>query len=104
MDLQAIARVHRIGQKKPVRVFRLIAKDTVDEKMIQRADMKLRLSDVVIESQVKSRSLIPEKFLLSAVRFGTDSILSNDLRSDGAKWDKLVEKNSKILVDEIFKK
>ncbi|KAG4071432.1 hypothetical protein HA402_011586 [Bradysia odoriphaga] len=103
MDLQAISRVHRIGQTKAVRVFRLIAKDTVDEKMIQRADMKLRLSDIVIESHVKSRSVTPQRFLLSAVRFGTDTILSNDSHYDGVEWDALVQKNSQILVDEIFK-
>ncbi|XP_037035577.1 chromatin-remodeling complex ATPase chain Iswi-like [Bradysia coprophila] len=103
MDLQAISRVHRIGQTKAVRVFRLIAKNTVDEKMIQRADMKLRLSNIVIESHVKSRSVTPERFLLSTVRFGTDTILSNDSHYDGVEWDALVQKNSQILVDEIFK-
>lgn len=54
MDLQAIARAHRIGQKKEVRVFRLIAKDTIDERMIERAGMKLMLDDIVIQSDRKS--------------------------------------------------
>lgn len=102
MDLQAIARAHRIGQTKKVRVFRLIAKDTVDEKMIERADMKLLLSDVVIGSQVKSRSVVPTDFLLSAVRYGTDAILSNDSSYDGAERDKLIQENSQKLVDQIF--
>lgn len=102
MDLQAISRVHRIGQTKEVRVFRLIAKDTVDEKMIERADMKLKLSDVVIESHVKTRSDVPTKFLLGAVSFGTDAILSNDSSYDGDQRDKLIRKNSQKLVDQIF--
>lgn len=34
MDLQAMDRAHRIGQKKEVRVYRLITQDTVEEKII----------------------------------------------------------------------
>lgn len=102
MDLQAIARVHRIGQTKPVRVFRLIAMDTVDEKMMEGIDVKSRLSDDVIESNPTSRSVVSTKLLLDAVRFGADSILSNDSSYDGAERDRLVKKNSQKLVDTIF--
>lgn len=100
-DLQAIARVHRIGQTKEVRVFRLIAKDTVDEKLMELADIKTRESDTVDESNAKAGSVITP-FLLNAVRFGTESILSNDSSYDGAKSDKLVQENSQKLVDQIF--
>lgn len=37
-DLQAIDRVHRIDQKKQVRVYRLRTKNTVDERIVQCAD------------------------------------------------------------------
>lgn len=100
MDLQAIAHAHRIGQTRTVRVFRLIAMDTVDEKMMERTDMKFGLSD--IESKPTSRSVLSTKFLLDAVRFGTDSIFSNDPSYDGAERDELVKKNSQKLVDRIF--
>ena len=36
VDLQAMDRAHRIGQTKKVYVYRLITKDTVEEKMIER--------------------------------------------------------------------
>lgn len=36
-------RAHRIGQKKQVRVFRLIAENTVEERIVERAEIKLRL-------------------------------------------------------------
>ncbi|VDK31248.1 unnamed protein product [Anisakis simplex] len=42
-------RAHRIGQKKQVRVFRFITESTVDERIIERAEMKLRLDSIVIQ-------------------------------------------------------
>ena len=48
-DRQAMDRAHRIGQKKQVIVYRLIAQDTVDERIIQRAEIKKRLDSVVIQ-------------------------------------------------------
>ncbi|KAG2463900.1 SMCA1 protein, partial [Polypterus senegalus] len=49
VDLQAMDRAHRIGQKKPVRVFRLITENTVEERIVERAEMKLRLDSIVIQ-------------------------------------------------------
>ena len=48
-DRQAMDRAHRIGQTKQVIVYRLIAQDTVDERITQRAEIKKRLDSVVIE-------------------------------------------------------
>ena len=36
VDLQAMDRAYRIGQKKKVYVYRLVTKDTVEEKIVQR--------------------------------------------------------------------
>jgi SWI/SNF-related matrix-associated actin-dependent regulator of chromatin subfamily A member 5 len=36
MDLQAQDRAHRIGQTKPVKIFRLITEGTVEEKILDR--------------------------------------------------------------------
>ena len=35
-DLQAMARVHRIGQTKVVHVYRMVTRGTVEERIIQR--------------------------------------------------------------------
>jgi SNF2 family DNA or RNA helicase len=48
MDLQAQARVHRIGQKNEVKVIRLITHNTVEEIMIARALKKLKLTHTVL--------------------------------------------------------
>jgi SWI/SNF-related matrix-associated actin-dependent regulator of chromatin subfamily A member 5 len=47
MDEQAMARVHRIGQTRPVTVLRLVTGGTVEERMLQRAQRKLYLDAVV---------------------------------------------------------
>jgi len=44
MDLQAMDRAHRIGQKKKVFVYRLITESTIEEKIIERAEIKVRRS------------------------------------------------------------
>ena len=49
VDLQAMDRAHRIGQTKPVQVFRFISEGTVEEKIIERADKKLFLDAAVIQ-------------------------------------------------------
>ena len=54
MDLQAQDRAHRIGQKKQVRIFRFVTEGTVEERIIERAEFKLRLDAMVIQ-QVRVR-------------------------------------------------
>ncbi|EMP28267.1 SWI/SNF-related matrix-associated actin-dependent regulator of chromatin subfamily A member 5, partial [Chelonia mydas] len=49
VDLQAMDRAHRIGQTKTVRVFRFITDNTVEERIVERAEMKLRLDSIVIQ-------------------------------------------------------
>lgn len=49
VDLQAMDRAHRLGQTKPVQVFRFVSEGTVEEKIIERADRKLFLDAAVIQ-------------------------------------------------------
>jgi len=48
--LQAQDRAHRIGQKKEVRVLRLISSNTVEELVLQRAQQKLEIDGKVIQA------------------------------------------------------
>lgn len=48
-DLQAIDRAHRIGQKRPVVIFRLATKGTIEEDLLMSADAKRRLEKLVIK-------------------------------------------------------
>ncbi|KAJ2850702.1 hypothetical protein IWW36_001670 [Coemansia brasiliensis] len=49
-DLQAMARAHRIGQTKPVYVFKLVTQDTAEERIVEMATRKLLLDQLVIQS------------------------------------------------------
>ncbi|KAF9288314.1 hypothetical protein BGZ68_000443 [Mortierella alpina] len=48
MDLQAQDRVHRIGQTKPVMIYRLVTANTVEGKIIEKANSKRKLEKLVI--------------------------------------------------------
>ena len=47
-ESQAIDRAYRIGQKKPVFAYRLIAKDTVEEKVLQMQEAKRSLASTLL--------------------------------------------------------
>lgn len=49
-DLQAQARCHRIGQEKPVKVYRLICRNTYEREMFDRASLKLGLDKAVLQN------------------------------------------------------
>ena len=48
-DLQAQDRCHRIGQTKPVAIYRLITADTIDQRVIDTAGAKRKLEKLVIQ-------------------------------------------------------
>lgn len=46
---QATDRTHRIGQKQHVQVYKLITKNTIEEKILKLQEHKIKLSDSIIE-------------------------------------------------------
>jgi hypothetical protein len=50
VEAQAIDRAHRIGQTRQVFAYRLIAKDTVEEKVLQLQQSKRDLADAIINA------------------------------------------------------
>lgn len=47
-ERQAIDRTHRIGQDRPVMIYRLVAADTIEEKVMALADRKAALFDAAV--------------------------------------------------------
>lgn len=50
VEAQAVDRAHRIGQKRPVSAYRLIARDTVEEKVLELQKTKRDLAEAIIAS------------------------------------------------------
>ncbi|PVF93834.1 hypothetical protein CPB86DRAFT_85171 [Serendipita vermifera] len=67
-DLQAMARIHRDGQKRPVFIYRLVTAGTIDEKIYQRQITKMGLSEAMMGNPASSS------------KSKTDSFTSKELR------------------------
>ena len=65
---QATDRAHRIGQQKPVTVFKLIAKDSIEEKIQQLQEKKLNLADEIIGGEQVSFSSLTREDLLEMIQ------------------------------------
>ena len=71
-------RAHRIGQTKPVMVFRLVTENSVEERIIERAEMKLKLDNVVIQQGRlidQKASKLSKDDMLSMIRHGAENII-----------------------------
>ncbi|UYV62642.1 SMARCA5 [Cordylochernes scorpioides] len=122
VDLQAMDRAHRIGQTKTVRVFRLITENTVEERIVERAEVKLRLDTVVIQQGpnnpgvfvtrlcgtgrlVDAQAKLGKDEMLGMIRHGADHIFASkeseitdeDIEAILAKCEKRTEDLQKKL-------
>jgi superfamily II DNA or RNA helicase len=50
VEMQAIDRTHRIGQDKPVFAYRLVARDTVEERILELQAQKRTLADAILNA------------------------------------------------------
>ncbi|KAJ3160656.1 hypothetical protein HDU86_000415 [Geranomyces michiganensis] len=110
-DLQAIARAHRIGQKKSVQVFRFITADSVEEEIVERAKRKMVLEYAIMhempgdkthgQASAADLKADPTKTDLATIlKFGAKKLFSEKIEngSEGEAHEKKVD------LDEILAK
>eukprot|EP00935_MAST-01C_sp_MAST-1C-sp1_P001291 g1291.t1 len=79
-DLQAQDRAHRIGQKKTVKVYRFVTDNTIEQKVIERAQQKLKLDAMVVQQgrlQEKSAKVSKDE-MLEMIKFGADTVFRTE--------------------------
>lgn len=70
-------RCHRIGQKKNVTVYKLIAKDTVDEDVYSMQDRKAKMSAAIMESSSASSGFDSKKERDNVLQSAVDRFLGS---------------------------
>ena len=67
VENQATDRAHRIGQKNPVQVVRLIARDTIEEKILQMQESKWLLAEQVVGNKTPAITDLTVEELLELI-------------------------------------
>ena len=64
MQDQATDRAHRIGQKSVVNVYKLVAKDTIEERILEMQEKKRQLSDQLLSGGDMSGAMLTREELM----------------------------------------
>ncbi|HMA91936.1 MAG TPA: C-terminal helicase domain-containing protein, partial [Polyangiaceae bacterium] len=63
VEAQATDRAHRIGQERPVTVYRLVTKDSIEERIVALHEEKRALAQALLDGGEGTRSLTGEELL-----------------------------------------
>ncbi|KAH9255375.1 hypothetical protein BASA81_006494 [Batrachochytrium salamandrivorans] len=91
VDLQAMDRVHRIGQEKPVHIYRLVTKGTIEERIVHRAKKKLFLDSMVNRGSTamgEALESLSKAEMLKMLKFGASAVFGDS--GDGGEACKLL--------------
>ncbi|XP_039261081.2 lymphocyte-specific helicase-like [Styela clava] len=103
-DLQAQDRCHRIGQTKPVMIYRLVTASSIDQRMVERAAEKRKLEKLVmhenkfkgnLDLELKHKTTIGRSELLEMIRSPHFNAVVNsqDIMTD-EQLEKLLDRSS----------
>ncbi len=78
VDLQAIDRAHRIGQTKPVIIYRFVTEGTVEEKIVERAAKKLKIDHLIIQRGKPIQNKVSALEMTNIIQYGADKLFSQN--------------------------
>ncbi len=81
VDLQAIDRAHRIGQTKPVTIYRFVTEGTVEEKIVERAAKKLKIDHLIIQKGKQTQNKVTALEMNNIIQYGADRIFTAEEES-----------------------
>lgn len=111
-DIQAIARCHRIGQTKDVKIYRFITRKTYEAEMFSRANMKLGLDKAILHNIEEGKNkdlLLNKKEIENLLKYGAYHIFEEEKEGISEKEsqmfcdsniDEILEKSCKIITSE----
>ncbi|KAJ1909682.1 hypothetical protein IWQ60_011040 [Tieghemiomyces parasiticus] len=80
-DLQAISRAHRLGQTKPVMVFKFVTRDSAEERIVQLAKQKMILDHLIIEKMDVGGVAATD--LASILQYGAQALFEEEEEEEG---------------------
>ncbi|KAJ1672706.1 hypothetical protein EV182_006651, partial [Spiromyces aspiralis] len=106
MDIQALSRAYRIGQKKPVTVFKLMTKDSAEERIVRVGAKKMLLDHVLIETlgHENDQDEMASRDIETALRHGAE-LLFGENAEESASCREVVYNKARVdaLLDECEK-
>ncbi|ORZ02135.1 hypothetical protein BCR43DRAFT_481067 [Syncephalastrum racemosum] len=94
-DMQAVDRAYRIGQQNPVMVYKFMTRNSIEEKIAQKAKKKLILDHLVVDRMDEEN--LDEDTVENILAYGAKSLFeddgSQDITYDDAAIDKLLDRS-----------
>ncbi|EGZ21728.1 hypothetical protein PHYSODRAFT_489603 [Phytophthora sojae] len=85
VDLQAMDRAHRIGQKRTVRVFRLIMEESLEEHILNLQEFKEQVAATVVrKSDAQTSMNTNTKGVLNLLQASSSAVAAKELRASVA--------------------
>ncbi|ETN09266.1 hypothetical protein PPTG_11717 [Phytophthora nicotianae INRA-310] len=85
VDLQAMDRAHRIGQKRTVRVFRLIMEESLEEHIVNLQQFKEQVAATVVQkSDAQSSMNTNTRGVLNLLQASSSAVAAKELRASVA--------------------
>ncbi|KAI8084780.1 P-loop containing nucleoside triphosphate hydrolase protein [Halteromyces radiatus] len=102
VDLQAISRAHRMGQKSPVLILRFATRLSVEESILNKAKKKMVLDHLVVD-KMDEEEIEPDD-IESIVKFGLKALFDEDdgpedIVYDSAAVDELLDRDAQFKAD-----